>query len=199
MVSIPLLPAVRRTCLAIGLGLALALLPPGARLLAATVCVLTPRLALNARGEAVAAVPIGAPTILSTESLEEVRIERAGELLWQRQALPGEAIDGPIAWPLAPIRPGQQLQLLLRPQGVRRDDFAIILLEGDPAERMERAQRELNGLASDPLAWWASIQRNFDRGDLSLGLALLYDLEGPASPRLDNLRRAVFQAGCGAP
>lgn len=189
----------RRTCLAIGLGLALALLPAGGRLRAATVCVLTPRLVLNARAEAVAAVPIGAPTILSTESLEEVRIERDGELLWQRRALPGEPIEGPIAWPLAPIRPGQPLQLLLRPQGVRSDDFAIILLEGDPAARMDRAQRELDSLGNDPLAWWAAIQRTFDRGDLSLGLALLYALEGPASPRLDNLRRSVFLAGCGSP
>ncbi len=199
MVSNPLLPAVRRTCLAIGLGFALALLPAAARLHAATVCVLTPRLALNARAEAIAAVPIGAPTILSTESLLEVRIERNGELLWQRRALPGEPIEGPIPWPLAPIRPGQRLVLLLRPLGVRTDDYAIIALEGDPAERMERAQRELDGLGNDPEAWWAAIQSSFDRGDLSLGLALLYALEGPASPRLDHLRRAVFQAGCGSP
>ncbi len=189
----------RRPCLAIGLGLALALLPPGSRLLAATVCVLTPRLALNTRAEAVAAVPIGAPTILSTEPLEEVRIERQGEVLWQRRALQGEPLEGPIPWPLAPIRPGQRLVLLLRPLGVRKDDFAIILLEGDPAERMERAQRELEGLGTDPEVWWAAIQRTFDRGDLSLGLALLYALEGPASPRLDSLRRAVFLAGCGSP
>lgn len=198
MVGNPLLPAVRRTCLAIGLGLALAVLPGAARLQAAAVCVLTPRLALNARAEAVAAVPIGAPTILSTEPLEEVRIEREGEVLWQRRALPGEPIEGPIPWPLAPIRPGQRLVLLLRPLGVRKDDFALIELEGDPAERMARAQRQLDGLGSDPDLWWAAIQRTFDRGDLSLGLALLYALEGPASPRLDNLRRAVFLAGCGS-
>jgi len=198
MVGNPLLPAVRRTCLAIGLGLALAVLPGAGRLQAAAVCVLTPRLALNARAEAVAAVPIGAPTILSTEPLEEVRIEREGEVLWQRRALPGEPIEGPIPWPLAPIRPGQRLVLLLRPLGVRKDDFALIELEGDPADRMGRAQRQLDGLGTDPDLWWAAIQRTFDQGDLSLGLALLYALEGPASPRLDNLRRAVFLAGCGS-
>ncbi len=88
----------RRTCLAIGIGLAL--VSCGAPLRATTVCVLTPRLASNARGEAVAAVPFGSPTILSTESLEEVRIEREGELLWQRRALPGQPIEGPISWPL---------------------------------------------------------------------------------------------------
>ena len=186
----------RRTCLAIGLGVAL--VSCGAPLRASTVCVLTPRLAPDARGEAVAAVPIGSPTILSTESLEEVRIEREGELLWQRRALPGKPIEGPIPWPLAPIRPGQRLVLLLRPQGVQADDYAVIVLEGDSANRMGRAQKELDSLGGDPIAWWEAIQQAFDAGDMSLGLALLYAFEGPGSPRIDNLRRAVFMAGCGS-
>jgi hypothetical protein len=159
---------------------------------------LTPRLALNARGEAVAAVPVASPTILSTESLEEVRIEREGELLWQRRALPREPIEGPIPWPLPPIRPGQRLVLMLRPQGVQTDDYAVIVLEGDPADRMDRAQKELDGLGRDPSAWWAAIQQAFGRDDVSLGLALLYAFDGPGSPRIDHLRRAVFLAGCGS-
>lgn len=187
--------AVRRTCLAIGL--ALALVSCAAPLRATTVCVLTPRLALNAKGEAVAAVAIASPTILSTEPLDEVRIEQEGELLWQRRALHGEPIEGPIPWPLAPMRPGQRLVLMLRPQGVQADDYAVIVLEGDPASRMERAQKELASLGSDPIAWWAAIQQAFDRDDISLGLALLYAFDGPGSARIDNLRRAVFQAGCG--
>ncbi|MCT0207073.1 hypothetical protein [Synechococcus sp. CS-1332] len=185
----------RRTCLAIGIGLAL--VSCAAPLRATTVCVLTPRLAPNTRGEAVAAVPFGSPTILSTESLEEVRIEREGELLWQRRALPGQPLEGPIPWLLAPIRPGQRLVLMLRPQGVQDDDYAVIVLEGDPADRMERAQKDLEKLGSDPKAWWEAIQQAFDRGDISLGLALLYAFEGPGSPRIDHLRRAVFAAGCG--
>ena len=191
-----MLPAVRRTCLAIGLGLAL--VSCGGPLRATTVCVLTPRLALNARGEAVAAVPVASHTILSTESLEEVRIEREGELLWQRQALPGQTIDGPIPWPLPPIRPGQRLVLMLRPQGVQTDDYAVIVLEGDPADRMDRVQKELDGLGRDPSAWLAAIQQAFCRDDVSLGLALLYAFDGPGSPRIDHLRRAVFLAGCGS-
>lgn len=62
---------------------------------------------------------------------------------------------------------------------------------------MERAQKELASLGSDPIAWWAAIQQAFDRDDISLGLALLYAFDGPSSARIDNLRRAVFQAGCG--
>jgi hypothetical protein len=190
-----LLSAVRRTCLAIGLALALA--SCGAPVRATSVCVLTPRLAPNAKGEAVAGVAIGSPTILSTEPLEEIRIEREGELLWRRRALPGEPIEGPIPWPLAPIRPGQRLALLLRPQGVQDDDYAVIVLEGDPAGRMERAQQDMASLGRDPIAWWAAIQQAFDRDDISLGMALLYAFDGPGSPRIDNLRRAVFLAGCG--
>jgi hypothetical protein len=188
---------VRRTCLAIGFGILLSLLARGNALAATTVCVLTPRLAVNTNGEVVAPVPIASPTLLSTDLLEEVRIEGEGELLWQRQAQPDQPIEGPIPWPLEPIRPGQRLRLMLRPHGGAPDDYAVIVLEGEPAERMGRAQAERDRLGDDPQAWWETIQRAFDRGDMSLGLALLFAFEGPSSPRLDNLRRAVFLAGCG--
>ena len=187
----------RRISLAVGLGLVLAMLPGGLALRATTVCVLTPRLAIGARGEAVASVPIATPTILSTDTLEEVRIEREGELLWQRQAEDDLPIEGPIPWPLAPIRPGEHLILMLRPRGVPAGDFAVITLKGDQAARMRRAQGELEGLGNDPGAWWEAIRRAFGREDLSLGLALLFAFEGPGSPKLDSLRREVFLAGCG--
>ncbi len=87
---------------------------------------------------------------------------------------------------------------MLRPPGVQADDYAVIVLEGDSAARMGRAQKDLDSLGRDPIAWWTAIQRAFDRGDISLGLALLYAFDGPGSPRIDNLRRAVFQAGCGS-
>lgn len=190
--------AVRRMGLAIGFALLLPLLlARGTVRAATTVCVLTPRLTPTATGEVEAQVPIGAPTLLSTDSLEEVRIEAGGKRLWQRRAQPGQVIEGPVPWPLAPIRPGERLVLMLRPRGVSRDDFAVILLVGDPAGRMGRAQAVLDGLGSDPVAWWASIQQAFERGDMSLGLALLFAFEGPSSPRLDHLRRTVFMAGCG--
>jgi hypothetical protein len=158
---------------------------------------LTPRLAIGARGEAVASIPIATPTILSTDSLVEVRLERAGELLWQRQADGDLPIEGPIPWPLAPIRPVEHLILMLRPRGVPAGDFAVITLMGDQADRMRRAQAELESLGNDPGAWWEAIRRAFGREDLSLGLALLFAFDGPGSPRLDNLRREVFLAGCG--
>jgi hypothetical protein len=68
---------------------------------------------------------------------------------------------------------------MLRPQGVQTDDYAVIVLEGDSAARMGRAQKDLASLGRDPIAWWAAIQQAFNRGDISLGLALLYALDGP--------------------
>jgi hypothetical protein len=192
-----LLPAAYRIPRAIGIGLCLALLPWGLAFRAATVCVLTPRLALGARGEAVAAVPLPAPTLLSTDSLEELRIERGGELLWRRQAEEDAPIEGPVPWPLPPLRPGERLVLMLRPTGVPQGEYAVIVLQGDPAERMRWAQAELERLGKNATAWWRAIREAFDREDLSLGLALLFAFEGPSAPRLDNLRREVFLAGCG--
>jgi hypothetical protein len=145
----------------------------------------------------VASVPLPAPTILSTDSLEELRIERDGELLWQRQAEKDLPIEGPIPWPLPPLRPGERLVLMLRPKGVPAGEYALIILQGDRAERMRWAQAELERLGKDTSAWWLAIRQAFDREDLSLGLALLFAFDGPSSPRLDNLRREVFLAGCG--
>jgi hypothetical protein len=183
--------------LAIGLGLCLAMLPGDLPLRAATVCVLTPRLSLGAGGEAVALLPFAAPTLLSTDSLEEIRIERQGELLWQRLAEGNLPIEGPIPWPLPPLLPEEQLNLMLRPRDVPAGDYAVIVLKGDTSARMGRAKAELESLGNDPGAWWEAIHRAFGREDLSLGLALLFAFEGPGSPRLDSLRREVFLAGCG--
>jgi hypothetical protein len=144
-----------------------------------------------------ARVPIGRPTIFSTDSLEEVRIERNGDRLWQRQARPGQVIEGPIRWPLAPIRAGETLLLLLRPRGAGEDDFAMVSLQGDPAARMASAEAEMERLRKDPAAWWRAVQRAIDREDLPLAIAYLFAFEGPSSPQLDHMRQEVFRAGCG--
>jgi hypothetical protein len=188
---------VHGTLLAVTVAIACALQPFRPAVAATAVCVIAPLLEEDGREPSQARVPIGRPTIFSTDSLEEVRIERNGTRLWERQAGPDGPIEGPIRWPLPPIRAGETLLLLLRPRGAGENDFAMISLQGDPVARMATANAELDGLGSDPSAWWQAVQRAIDRNDLPLAIAYLFAFEGPSSPQLDHLRRDVFLAGCG--
>ncbi len=189
--------SVRGSLLVIAVAIACVLQPFGPAVAATAVCVIAPLLEGNGREPSLAKVPIGRPTIFSTDSLEEVRIERSGIRLWERQAGPDGPIEGPIRWPLPPIRAGETLLLLLRPRGAGEDDFAMVSLQGDPLARMASAEAELDGLGTDPSAWWQAVQRAIDRDDLPLAIAYLFAFEGPSSPQLDHLRREVFLAGCG--
>jgi hypothetical protein len=107
-------------------------------------------------------------------------------------------IRGPIAWPVAPIRPGERVLLRLRPPQAPSGDFAAIELIGAPAAVMERAEGLLRSLGNDPAAWRRAFEQELERGDLSLAWALLFAHEGPSSPDLDALRLEVYRRGCGS-
>jgi hypothetical protein len=162
------------------------------------VCVIAPRLHPDGLGQASALVPLERPTIFAMGRFEEVRIERQGRLIWRRQASEEGPIEGPIPWPLAPIRPGETLLLRLRPQGAAAEDFAAIGLTGAPAGVMASAEALRRSLRRDPSAWQQAVQRELDRPDLPLAWALLFAFEGPSAPELDALRREVYRRGCGS-
>lgn len=156
---------------------------------------IVPRLSEN---QSITTVPISRPTLFVAGPLLEVRIEREGAQPWRIVAGAGELLEGPIAWPLAPIRPGEALLLLLRPPGAPAESFAAVPLRGANAADLQRHDRLLKGLAQDPQAWQRAVLQARDRGDLALALALLFAFEGPSSPQLDSLRLEVFRRGCGA-
>jgi hypothetical protein len=159
------------------------------------VCVIVPRLA---EGPGPTTVPLSRPTLFTAGPLLQVRIERDGRLAWRLDAPTAGLIQGPIAWPLAPIRPGEQLRLLLRPPGAASDAFAVVAIRGARAGVLQRNQQLLASLGHDPAAWLSAVLQQRDRGDLALALALLFAFEGPSSRQLDSLRLEVFRRGCGS-
>lgn len=163
---------------------------------ALTVCVISPRAELDSRGKARALLSLPRPTILTAASLNEVRIDRDGQPIWRQSASSTAAIEGPIDWPLDPIRPGEQLTLLLRPRGASGGDFARIELTGASASEMEANQSLITRLGSNGNAWLKAVDQALDDGNISLGWGILFNPESPKSLGLNELREALKRQGC---
>ncbi len=167
---------------------------PDPRPNALDVCVIVPRLA---EGNGPTTVPLSRPTLFTAGPLLQIRVEREGRLAWHLDAPANGLIQGPIAWPLAPIKPGEPLRLLLRPPGAAADAFAVVPIRGASAAELQRNEALLGSLGQDPALWLRAVLQQRDRGDLALALALLFAFEGPSSRQLDGLRLEVFRRGCG--
>jgi hypothetical protein len=160
------------------------------------VCVITPRTELDTKGLARALVPFPRPTILAAGPLNEVRIDRDGQPIWRQRASSKAAIQGPIGWPIAPLQPGEQLTLLLRPRGASGGDFARIELTSANASEMEANQSLITRLGSNANAWLKAVDQALDEGKVSLAWGMLFHPGSPKSPSLNDLREAVRQQGC---
>jgi len=185
------------TLVALLLGLPQAALPavqPEANAL--EVCLLTPAARVESSGVVRAVTTMASPTIFARGPFEEIRLERGGELLWNRQASATEAIEGPQAWPLAPLGPGERLLLALRPLGAGPADFASIELIGGRADTMARQERLRRSLGHDPAAWLWAVNAALQASRPGEALALLFDSRGPSSPQLNALRREVHDQAC---
>ncbi|MEB3332573.1 MAG: hypothetical protein VKI83_08785, partial [Synechococcaceae cyanobacterium] len=82
-----------------------------------SVCLLSPwiRSAPAAAETPVAEVLTAEPTLLSSNALSEVRLLDQGTVIWRQRTSSNQPIEGPIRWPLAPLRGGERLRLVLRP------------------------------------------------------------------------------------
>lgn len=163
------------------------------------VCVLAPQLAPASPGSSAvptALVPISQPTLFIREPLAELRIERGETLLWTRQSEVGSALEGPLAWPLSPLKPGETVTVRLRPINTALNNYASIQLVGAPAQRLKRGNDLLRALVGRPAGWLPTIETLLAKGDRSLATALLFAFEGPNDPDLNALRMLVTQESC---
>jgi hypothetical protein len=162
----------------------------------AEICVLAPQVGSDGSGRASAMVPLSRPTIFAAGRFAEMRIEQQGRVLWQRLATGDQPLEGPIPWPLAPIQPGENLLLRLRPSGAPSSDFAAIGLIGASAGVMRRADTLLHRLGNSPTTWVDAVRLQLDAGDTAMASALLFANEGPNDPALNSLRLEVLRQSC---
>jgi len=143
-----------------------------------------------------ALVPLTRPTLLAVGAFQAVQLEAAGQVLWSRQARPGQPLEGPIPWPLPPLQPGQRVWWRLQPLDANPEDFASLKLRAAPAATLQRQEQLLRWLGQDPARWLAAVQQALEQRQSALALALLFASEGPASPELNALRREVYGLAC---
>lgn len=161
------------------------------------VCVVAPRVEPVTEGDAIGLVPTPMPLLVVVEPLLELSIERQGLLAWQQLAPAGRPFRAPLAWPLAPIAPGEVVLLRLRPEQAAEGSFAQVQLVGADAERMARTVALIRSLGQRPQAWLAAIETALEAGDVSLAWALLFERQLPDAADLVALRNEVVRRGCG--
>ncbi|WP_255003435.1 hypothetical protein [Cyanobium sp. HWJ4-Hawea] len=161
------------------------------------VCVVAPRVEPVQQGDALGVVPTPRPQLLVTEPLLELRLERNGRLAWQKFGTLSQPLTGPIAWPIAPLAPGEVVLVRLRPLQAAAGSFAHVQLIGASAQRMASTHALMRSLAQRPAAWLKAVDTALDRGDVPLAWTLLFAPAAPQSPGLQDLRDQVLRQGCG--
>ena len=104
--------------------------------------------------------PVGVttPVLLAAGPLNELRLEQGDQVLWQQRASSTQAIEGPVAWPIRPLKPGEGMTLKVRPRGASGGDFASYVLRAADAATLQANQLQLEALGSDLKAWNALIE-----------------------------------------
>lgn len=161
------------------------------------VCVVAPRVEPVEDADGAGVVPVPDPSLVVIEPLQELRIERAGQPGWRRQARGGAALAMPFLWPTAPIQPGETVLVRLRPQQAPSDAFAHVLLVGAPAARMAATAALFTSLGHSAAAWLRAIETSLQAGDVPVAWALLFAAQAPPSAELEGLRHEVIRRGCG--
>jgi len=161
------------------------------------VCVVAPRIEPLDGVDAYGIVLTPEPMLVVVEPLLELQIQRQELAPWQRRGSRRQPILTPLAWPAEPIEPNEPVLLQLQPLGAGRQAFAHVQLVGASSERMAQTVRLLETLGNNPDTWQAAFEQALERGDVPLAWTVLFDRRSPPSPELNELRRLVFERGCG--
>ena len=158
-------------------------------------CLVSPPLSQTNNDSPAATTALPKPTLLAAEPLNELRIERDGQILWRQRATSTTALEGPIPWPLDPLRPGERVTIWLRPRGSAGGDFAKVALIAADSPQQQNAET----LLRDPRGRLAAVQSAAAAGNDQLALELLYAPLDPVPPAVAQLRQQLIQQACGLP
>ncbi len=98
-------------------------------------------------------VGITSPVLFALGPLNELRLEQGDQILWQLRASSTQAIEGPVAWPIRPLKPGEVMTLKVRPRGASGGDFAVYTLRTADVEVLKSNRLLLNKLGADANSW----------------------------------------------
>ncbi|WP_341884149.1 hypothetical protein [Synechococcus sp. UW140] len=131
--------------------------------------------------------PIGVstPVLMALGPLNEIRIEKGDQVLWQQRASSTKAIEGAILWPIKPLEPGEKITLRVRPRGASGGDFASFNFQAADAKVLEENQEQVQKMRDDPDNWIKFLsQLTPQQAPIALGL-----LSSPQAPT--SLRQSL--------
>lgn len=128
--------------------------------------------------------PIGVstPVLMALGPLNEIRIEKGDQVLWQQRASSTKAIEGAIPWPLKPLEPGEQITLRVRPRGASGGDFASFNFYAADAKVLEENQQQIQKIGDDPNTW-INFLSQLTPQQAPLALSLLSSPQAPSTLR----------------
>lgn len=141
---------------------------------------------------AVALTPSGAPPIATAAALEELQILRGGTLIWRGRASSSGPLANPLAWPLAPLKPGESVLLKLRKQKAAGGDFSVVELRRASSDRGTTPAVA----GSDPAEAVAGL---LEQGRKAEAMELLFQGDLDGNPQLRQWARAAMAEACAAP
>ena len=175
------------------LGLVQPVAAGGSRGSSKQLCLISPQVASL---QQVAITPTATPTIRVIQPLNEVRIEKDGKPLWRRVASSSNAIEGLIAWPLQPLQPGEQLELVLRPRGASGGDAARISLQAASADVLAKTNVLLKSVENNPMAWEAAMDDALQTNNQALAMVLLNARSSASSASDVSLEELIQASSC---
>jgi hypothetical protein len=156
-------------------------------------CLISPFVASQQEG---AVTPTATPTIRVLQPLNEVRLEKDGLTLWRKVASSSQAIEGLIAWPLPPLEPREQMELVLRPRGSSGGDAARVPLQAARTAVLAETRELLESIEDNPLAWESAMGDALQNNNQALAMVLLNARSHASSPRNDSLEQLIQAGTC---
>ena len=135
------------------------------------------------------------PALVLGSPLNEIELRRGEAVLWSKLASSKKAISGRLAWPLAPLKPGERLELAMRPRGAAGGDWAVVSLEAASLENQQRYAAALLASVGNGELQLQQLDQAAAAGDGPLAQALLWAPVTPNNSALAALQREQ-QASC---
>ena len=152
-----------------------------------SICLLTPTVVRGEDNILSTEIKVDKPTIYSLKPLNEVKIIKDNKILWRKIASSNKKIEGPINWPLDPIKRGDEFKLSLRADGASLGSEVNINLITDSKEKLNDVDVIVSKLGDSKNSWIKSINKNI-KIDKDTGLTLLFSEKAPKSKELQKVK-----------